>query len=151
VLGEKTLSGCAKRQLTIIDACREQVKFGGLSDPVTESKKHPIMIDENEARIWFDRAITHAPEEYHTLYACKIGQTSKESTTEGGHFTTALLQSAWNWASKQKGVLEAGNAAFAAWEMMQARGITSEIQQPVASANPINLPFAVHPTVREFA
>lgn len=151
VLGEKALSGCAKRQLTIIDACREQVKIGGLSDPIAESKKHPIMIDEDEARTWFDRAITHAPEEYHTLYACKIGQTSKESTTEGGHFTTALLQSAWNWASKQKGIFDAGNAALAAWQMMQARGITPAIQQPVVSANPINLPFAVHPTLREFA
>ncbi len=151
ILGENALSGCAKRQLTILDACREQVKIGGLSDPITESKKHPITIDENEARKWFDNAITHAPLENHTLYACAIGQTAKESTTEGGHFTTALLQSAWNWASKQKGVLDAGNATFTAWQMMQARGITPAIQQPVVSANSISLPFAVHPTLREFA
>lgn len=150
-LGEKALSGCAKRQLTIIDACRVQVRTGGLGDPITESKKHPILIDENEARACFDRAINHAPEEYHTLYACNVGQTSKESAVEGGHFTSALLQSAWNWASQQKGVLDAGNAAFAAWQMMQAQGITPEIQQPVVSANPIYLPFAVHPKLPEFA
>lgn len=152
VLGEKALSGCAKRQLTIIDACRIKIpRSFGLGDPITESEKHPITIDKDEARACFDRAINHAPEEYHTLYACDVGQTSKESTTEGGHFTTALLQSSWNWASEQKGVLDAGNAAFAAWKMMQARGITPAIQQPIVSANPIYLPFAVHPKQREFA
>lgn len=152
VLGEKTLSGCAKRQLTIIDACRVQVpRSFGLGDPITESEKHPLMIDNDEARACFDRAINHAPQEYHTLYACKVGQTSKESVVAGGHFTNALLQSAWTWASKQKGVLDAGNAAFAAWQMMQAQGITPEIQQPVVSANPIYLPFAVHPKLPEFA
>ncbi|MCU0426690.1 MAG: caspase family protein [Candidatus Kapabacteria bacterium] len=150
-LGERTLSGCAKRQLTIIDACRTQVRVGGLSDPITESQKHPISIDANEARAWFDRAINNTPNEYHTLYACSVGQTAKESVMEGGYFTNALLQSAWNWASNQKGVLDAGSATFAAWKMMQARGITPAIQQPVVSVNPISLPFAVHPTIHEFA
>lgn len=151
-VGETNLVGCAKRKLTIIDACRVKVQRGlGLGDPLHESQKIQKYIDRKIARTLYDQAIFNAPLENHTLYACAVGQTAKESSVEGGYFTSALLKSSLLRTPRKHEVLTVGESASLAAQTMIDQGIEPSNQQVCVTSQTITFPFAVHPKLPEFA
>lgn len=93
LISENDLIGISKRQISIFDCCRECVR----SELIERKKSGGILTFSNSKsniRVIYENRIMQASEQQVRLYACSIGETSLDTTEEGGLYTKNLISSA---------------------------------------------------------
>ncbi len=94
-LAEHHLHKLARRQLTILDCCREYEGRGVL---ITESVKRGYVKSaasvtfRKYVREKYEESIMNALEAQYVLYACPLGDESYGNSEWGGHFSHALIE-----------------------------------------------------------
>ena len=88
---ETDLIGISKRQITILDCCRNVVELS-LTERFEKGGVIAFSDSQNNIRLRYERRIMQAIEQQIILYACSINESSLD-TEEGGLYTKNLLGS----------------------------------------------------------
>jgi hypothetical protein len=128
------------RQLTIIDACRQLVS--SRLDEEERMYKYAAFAAKSvslgyrqSCRALYDQHIMDAPEGRSIIYSCDINQTSGETATTGGHFSSSFVSTAevWGEAHKRWG----GNGASNVLDIPGAFALTEKAMQVYAPQRPV--------------
>lgn len=96
--------GAAKHSL-IIDCCRKPESERRLLKAAMESMSldsaRTQQPDPAQCRFYFDKAIDNCENGLVVMNSCSIGETAGESSSEGGYYTSSLIDSANEWAKKK--------------------------------------------------
>lgn len=142
-------SGAPKHTL-ILDCCRVHPKINLHLESMTKSASFAEQMNGSKCRTYYDLHISNCHEGTVVLYGCSDGELSGESSTEGGYYSSSLIQTAKSWGygsqcgtSRNYDILSVVQAHHAASSMVRSR--TSNEQNPTAdySRTAPHFPFAV--------
>lgn len=143
-LGVSELITTAKRQITIIDACRTDYPydhFAGIGDPgLYFDNSYPEL-----GRAMYDHFIKNSPEGTFTVFSSSANQAS-EDTEDGGRFTTSLLDSVRDWVYDSNAYHLTLEEAFYFASDSLANESAFQVPEAYYTGNQIpNFPFCVNP------
>lgn len=95
----------AKKHTLILDCCRKPQDERRLAKAKMEAmvfdSARSQKLDPSACRQYFDKAISDCEAGIVVMNACSIDETAGESDTEGGYYTSSLIESAENWAGNR--------------------------------------------------
>lgn len=96
--------GAAKHSL-IMDCCRkpesERRLLKAVMDSLSFSEAKTQQPDPVQCRNYFNKAIGDCENGLVVMNSCSIGETAGESSSEGGYYTSSLIESANEWAQNR--------------------------------------------------
>jgi hypothetical protein len=137
----------AKRQITIIDACRSYPEFTAFDGvPILEAMNFPNPNPE-KARAMYEEHISKLPQALVLLFATSEGKPSMDyGSAYGGLFSSSLLSVVKTKLSKEN------KAIFNIAEVFKTAQINTQKSEPnqspeiyISDDKAINLPFAIKP------
>lgn len=136
----------AKRQFTMIDACRTNYPYEH-ADGLYGIDFQFDMTNLDLARKMYDFYISKTPEGHITIFSSSPNQASQD-TSEGGAYTVSLLRSLINWSDLQTSTVLNVKDAFT--RSKHELSNISRIQSPQLYAGDekiLQLPFAINPAL----
>lgn len=92
----------AQKHTLMLDCCRKPESERHLLKAATESMTYDSVRrsapNPEECRLYFDKAISDCDTGLVVMNSCSIDETAGESASEGGYYTSSLIDSANNWA-----------------------------------------------------
>jgi hypothetical protein len=141
------LTTSAKRQITIVDACRnynwtESPGIYGIFDIVFDYDNLQV------SRALYDYHINQSAYGHISLYSSSPNQSSEEDSRRGGKYTLALLTGASSWGSLNTQIVFPIQDAFKK-SVLQIQDLdTPQVPQcAISNSNALLLPFAINPKV----
>lgn len=94
----------APKHTLILDCCRQLMSDTFVSKSLLEAKtlssSQSRTLDPDNSRKYFDEAISKCDDGLVVMNSCSISETAGESASEGGYYTSSLINSANEWAKK---------------------------------------------------
>lgn len=146
----------AQKHSLILDCCRKQESERRLLKSVTEAMTLNFAegqkLNPSECRKYFDQVISDCDGGIVVMNSCSINETAGESESEGGYYTSSLINSANAWAKNKLASIdltknyatsstqECHNAAVAQVKILSGGRQTPNFESPRAEKK---FPFAV--------
>jgi hypothetical protein len=146
----------APKHTLILDCCRKREDERRFTKAAMESMTFDSArgqtVDPQECRRYFDKAISNCDGGIVVMNSCSIDETAGESESEGGYYTSSLIDSANGWAEKKLSAIdltknyatfstqECHNGAAAQVKMLSGGRQTPSFESPRAEKK---FPFAV--------
>jgi hypothetical protein len=95
----------AKKHSLILDCCRKAESERRLLKSATEAMvfdhARGQSVDPAQCRQFYDHAISECETGIVVMNACSVNETAGESNTEGGYYTSSLIDAGKEWAKKK--------------------------------------------------
>jgi len=146
----------AQKHTLILDCCRKREDERHLAKAVMESMTFDFAkgqsLNPKKCRQYFDNKISNCDSGIVVMNSCSINETAGESESEGGYYTSSLIDSANGWAKNKLMTIdlarenatfstqECHNAAAAKVNMLSGGRQTPAFESPRAEKK---FPFAV--------
>lgn len=95
----------AQKHSLILDCCRVRVEDRRFLKSVMESMTFDAAqrqtLTPGECRRYFDKAISECANGIVVMNSCSINETAGESASEGGYYTSSLIEAANDWAKRK--------------------------------------------------
>ncbi len=94
----------AKKHSVILDCCRKPEKEQKLQKSVTEAfalQRRDQALDPMQCRFYFDAAISDCNDGVVVMNACSVNETAGDSGTDGGYYTSSLIDAGMRWAEEK--------------------------------------------------
>jgi len=92
-----TLKVGAPKHTMILDCCRKLERAVLTEDVIAKADSQVLELNPLDCRKYYDQTITQCENGLVILFACEIDETAGESSTTGGHYSSALLNVVKNW------------------------------------------------------
>lgn len=147
-LSEDELKIGAARHTLILDCCRKLERDISMEALVAKSASfsEARSLSLTNCRLYFDQQVTKCSSGLVTLYACAVDETSNESGTTGGHYTSSLMRTATEWKGDMRsslGSLSITEAHDHAAEIVARRSGGRQNPQKDSPRTTPHFPFAV--------
>jgi len=146
----------AQKHTLILDCCRkredERRFVKAAMESMTFDSARGQTLNPTECRHYFDKEISNCDGGIVVMNSCSVNETAGESESEGGYYTSSLIDSANGWAEKKlltidltknyatSSTQECHNAAAAQVKMLSGGRQTPAFESPRAEKK---FPFAV--------
>lgn len=136
----------AKRQITIVDACRVEAGYSGFSGISGLGLPFDITNPALSRRLYMER-IAKAPLGRTFIFSCLHNQYSRD-TENGGKYSVSLLSSIYNWSLNHSSVALSASDAFKLSKDSLSKMISPKLQTPEIHGDKqliSSIPLAVNP------
>ena len=88
----------APKQTLILDCCRKLAQEQVLKRLVEAMEKKAAVLNRADCRKYYDIQIDRCPTGIAVMWGCAVGETAGDDASNGGYYSTGLLEGASEWA-----------------------------------------------------